>query len=353
MGKNKSQKLNLIICGCAFIIMILIMFLVDKPENIWNAVVAANPVFLLLAVLLIFIYWLLEGVGLHVVTKSIHSKQKFKDSLSVALIGQYFNCITPFASGGQPIQAYYLVKFGAPLSSALTGLLSKFIAYQFVLTIYCAVLLILRLPVVTDSAAISTLVIIGFVMNFAVICGLLMLAFFKKTAKKLAHFILRVCARLHIVKDLDAKIKYVDDEMEMYLKNFQFIKSQPMLIIKLMVITILQLTAYFSISFVIYLGFGLSGTDFITIVACQAFVLLISSFVPLPGALGAAEGSYLLFFGGIFAGFTSLSTFIWRFLTFYFAIIVGMITTLIVNKKTRNTQIAKEDMQEIEEMEGK
>ena len=38
------------------------------------------------------------------------------------------------------------------------------------------------------------------------------------------------------------------------------------------------------------------------------------------------------FFGKIFGPFTSLSTFIWRFLTFYFPIIVGLIMSLFVGK---------------------
>ena len=71
----------------------------------------------------------------------------------------------------------------------------------------------------------------------------------------------------------------------------------------------------------------------VTVISCQAFVLLISTFVPLPGALGAAEGSYVLFFKNIFGGYVHLSTVIWRFLTFYMAIIGGMIFALLVNKK--------------------
>ena len=121
--------------------------------------------------------------------------------------------------------------------------------------------------------------------------------------------------------------------MEMYYKNFQFIKKRPILILKLCFFTIMQLMVYFSISYVIYLAFGLNGTDYITIISCQAFVLMISAFVPLPGAMGAAEGSYVLFFKGIFGGFVHLSTVIWRFLTFYLAIIAGMSVSLFVNRK--------------------
>lgn len=148
---------------------------------------------------------------------------------------------------------------------------------------------------------------------------------------------MRVLGKLHIVKDVEAKLKFIDDEMDMYYKNFQFIKKRPLLIIKLCIFTLIQLLVYFSISYVIYSAFGLSGTDYVTIISCQAFVLMISAFVPLPGALGAAEGSYVLFFKNIFGGFVHLSTVIWRFLTFYLAIIAGMSVSLFINRKNNFT----------------
>ena len=99
-------------------------------------------------------------------------------------------------------------------------------------------------------------------------------------------------------------------------------------------VTAVQLLLYFSITYIIYRGFGMGETDFFTIIACQAFVLMISSFVPLPGAMGAAEGSYAAFFGGIFgAHYPVVSTFIWRFLTFYLPIIVGIVINLVLSKK--------------------
>lgn len=330
---NKSKRLNLIICGAAFVILIVYMFASDDPAEVINALTQAKPGYLLLAVMCMVAYWLLESLELYVVMKAIHPPHKFKESVTVSLVGQYFNCITPFASGGQPIQAYYLVKYGAQLSSAMTALLSKFISYQFVLTIYSAVILLLRFTDVSSNPAMMTMVLIGFVVNTCVIIALFMLAFFRKATTKISHFVVRLLGKIRIIKDVDEKLKFIDAEMELYYRNFLFIKSKPLIVLKLCLLTFVQLTIYFSISFVIYLGFGLSGTDYLTIISCQAFVLMIAAFIPLPGAMGASEGSYVFFFKDIFGIFVNLSTFIWRFLTFYLAIIVGFIVSLIANKR--------------------
>ena len=99
---KKSKRLNLIICGIAFVVMIVYLFFVDDPADILNALLSAKPEYMLLSVGCMMIYWLLESVNLHLVAKEVHPHLKFKDSVTVSMIGQYFNCITPFSSGGQP-----------------------------------------------------------------------------------------------------------------------------------------------------------------------------------------------------------------------------------------------------------
>ena len=332
--KKKSNKLNLIICGIAFIVMLLYMFFVDKIENLVNSITSINPVFLLIAVGFMAGYWLFEALGLHAAAKSLDSKVKFKDSLFVTMIGQYFNCITPCATGGQPMQVYYYTKRGLSLGSAMTALVCRFIVYQFILTVYSIILLVFKLSMFTDGIfkGLAVLVLIGFAVNTAVIIMLFMVAFFRKPTTKLAHGIVKLLAKIKIIKDPEAKIVFIDNELEQYHENFLFIKSKPLLILKMCVFTAVQLFLYFSITYVIYLGFGLSETDLFTNIACQAFVLMISSFVPLPGAMGAAEGSYAAFFGSIFGSFTAFSTFIWRFLTFYLPIIIGLVINLFLTK---------------------
>lgn len=334
--KKNSNKLNLIICGIAFVVMVLYIVFVDGVDNLLNSIQQFNVGFLLIAALFMIAYWLLEAVGLHTALKTIHPGQKFWKTLVVAMLGQYFNCITPSSSGGQPMQVYYFSKFGTPVSHSMTALLSKFIVYQFVLTVYSAVVLILRFnQFAAEFAPLMALVVFGFIINTVVIVLLLMVAFTKKPVKKLAFWSIRLLGKIKIIKtprSVDEKIEQVDKIIDEYHDNFCFIKSKPWLIVRMVIYTILQLTIYFAISYVIYLGFGLSGTDLFTIISCQAFVLMISAFMPLPGAMGAAEGSYAAFFGKIFGKFTSFSTFIWRFLTFYFPIIVGLILSLFVGK---------------------
>ena len=111
------------------------------------------------------------------------------------------------------------------------------------------------------------------------------------------------------------------------------------MIFKVIAVTLVQLTVYFAISYVIFRGFGETGSDFLTVISCQAFVYMISAFMPMPGAMGASEGCYAGYFSHVYSDATlvPVSTFIWRFLTFYLPIIVGIILTLILQRKKKGT----------------
>ena len=350
MGKKKTNKIYLIICGIAFIVMVCVL-MSEGVDNILNALAQLNPLFLLIAIGCMVVYWLGEGVGLHLAAKSLDEKTTFRTTMLVTMIGQYFNCITPFASGGQPMQVYTYYQKGVSLGSAMTALLSRFIVYQFTLTLYSVVFLIFKLPMFTegDLKPLTFLVIVGFVINTFVIVLLFMLAFFRTATTKLAHGVIKLLGKIRVLKHPQDTREYIDKELTQYYENFLFIKSRPVMILKMFIATVIQLLVYFSITYVIYLGFGMRETDFFTIIACQAFVLMISGFVPLPGAMGAAEGSYAAFFKPIFGDYyTGVSTFIWRFLTFYLPIIIGIVINLRMAKSGVDLDDAAQEIEEEE-----
>ena len=347
---KKKNAINLIICAAAFVFMAVYIVFVDGVDNLLTSMAKMKAVFLLLAVGLMGVYWLMEAWGLHAALKALHPRQSFRKTLIVTMLGQYYNCITPSASGGQPMQAFYLTQFGTPLSDGMPALLSKFIVYQFVLIVYTGAVLLIRFKTFTGQfAPLMMMVIFGFIINAVVIVLLLMLAFFKAPVKKAALWGIKLLGKLRLIKaeNIEAKSEQISEVIEKYHSNFCFIRTKPLLILKMVLYTAVQLTAYFSVSYIIYLGFGLSGTDYFTVLSCQAFVMLVSAVVPLPGAVGAAEGSYSLFFKDIFVGegrsYVGISVFIWRFLTFYLPIIMGLVISPFLAKMTAKSPPAEDN----------
>ena len=78
---------------------------------------------------------------------------------------------------------------------------------------------------------------------------------------------------------------------------------------------------------------------------------MITSFVPLPGASGGAEISFITFFRLFFPeNMVSMSTLFWRLITFYLPIIVG---TGFLLKSPGGRQMAALDKEEMLEEEIK
>ena len=333
---SMGRKLNIALCAAAFIVMFIYLFVAGEGEQTINAFTSFNYAFLLLVLVGIVLYWILEAVSMQLICNDLFKGFSFFKTVIVTIIGQYFNCITPLSSGGQPMQAYYYTRFGLPVEHAMPMLLCRFIAYQFTMIVYAVIVLLLRFNYFTqDLRPIMYLVAIGFIGGFVLIAMLLALAFAKNGIIRVVTWAIGLLGRIGILKDPKHTLFEATKSLEESYVGMRYLLKRPVLLAKVSLVTFVQLTVYFSLSWVIFMGFGLEANDYFTVVSCQAFVYLIASFVPLPGAIGASEASYITFFNYVYGdpSIVALSTFIWRFFTFYLPIVVGMALTLMVNNE--------------------
>ncbi|MBR4950122.1 MAG: flippase-like domain-containing protein [Clostridia bacterium] len=332
--KDKKNLLSYIIILLSAVILICYIIFVDGVESIIKAFSSPRISFMWGGVLCIFLYWLFETIVLHRVTKFLHPQQKFKNTFKTTMIGQLFNCITPSASGGQPMQAFHMTKCDVPLGVATSSLLSRFILYQIALTIYSVLVLVLKFNSFSEKvSSFGFLVFIGFAVNTVVVLLLFSIGFFPVFTKKAALFFINIGAKLRFIKDKEKAVQYIEREITQFHNSFDLVRKKPRIIISMFIFSMLQLTAFFAIPFFVCLSMGVY-VNIMDVIAASAFVLMISSFVPLPGASGGAEGSFLVFFGFFFkeGEYISLAILLWRIITFYLPIGVGMIFSARFNK---------------------
>lgn len=337
----KKNLLNiLLIVGCGGI-MLLAMLLVDGPKAIGSAIMNAKPWLLVCAALCMLLYWVLEALAFHSMCRGIKSKISFRHCFQVSMVGQLFNCITPFASGGQPVQAYRLTKCGMPLGQAGCALLARFIVYQLVLTVYTLAVIVFKLKFfLTEIPGFSLLVLIGFGANSIVMAAILGVGFAPKTTKKILLAIARFLHKIKLIKKLSRIEEKIENEAERFYADFALLKQNPKAFIMPSIFTAIQLTAFFTVPYFVCLSLSAGKISYFTVLCAAAFVLLISSFVPLPGGSGGAEGGFYIFFGIFFvqSGILSGAIILWRIMTFYLPILAGMLFTKLplgVGKKQK------------------
>ena len=327
----KSNWKHMLMIAVLFSCLIIYIYTKEDVATIQKVLQNIDIKFMFLAVLFMVAYWVLEAMVLDVFAKSFYKKQKFKDSFKTSMVGQFFNSITPFSSGGQPLQALSMVKGGMPLGFATSSLLAKFIVYQVVLTLYCAVLLFLKMETFTrDVGGFQKLAFIGFAINVIVVIILFTVAKSSKSSKKIVDLILRkgekiILFKKPLIKNAEEKREYLYEEIDNFNDNFKVIKTQKKTLLFGSIFTFLQLNASFFVPYCIYLSFGLPPQSILTFIAAQAFVQMISAFVPLPGGSGGAELSFLAFYKLLFpAQYITVAMLLWRVTTFYLTILVSV-----------------------------
>lgn len=302
-------------------------FLADGPEKIFASLAGADKRWLAAGAGCMLIYWALESGCLHLAARKAWPGQRLGTSVVTSMIGQLFNCITPFASGGQPIQAFHMTRSGMPVGKATSVLLAKFIVYQTVLALYSAAVLVFEYRNFAENIdGFSKLALIGFAVNAAVVVVLFCVGFFPKITGGFFQSCLLILARLRIIRDPEAAGAGIDREISTFHQGFTELRRERGVMSAMAVMTVLQLTAFFLVPYCVLMALGIQGLQVGHVVASAAFILMISSFVPLPGASGGAEGSFYVFFQMFFkaSGSVSVAILLWRMFTFYLPIVVGV-----------------------------
>lgn len=286
--------------------------------------------------LCMLLYWIFESQTLYTITKAVSGKHVFKDAFNVTMVGQFFNSITPFASGGQPAQLYSLSKKGIKAGTAGSILMIKFIIYQSVLTIYSLMLILWKAPFFQDKLNnLFYLTALGFTINAAVIIFLIIFSKYRNLTCKLFRLSSKILIKFNIVKDIKKIKESIDNNLQQFHENILIIKNNKTLVVKSIIYTIIQLTVFYLIPYCIYYSFGMNGAEMADMIAANSFVMMLTAFVPLPGAVGGAEGGFYIFFK-LFFNKNNIMTgiLLWRLLTFYSCIIFGAYAAVkIVNTK--------------------
>ncbi len=279
-------------------------------------------------------------------------REKFKISIgraiNVSLIGFYYSNITPSAVGGQPMQVNSFRKAGIPVGYGTMAVTIRFFTNQFII---CAMALVLflfnRTFIYEQLGGAIWLARIGWLINFAAV-PLVVLATWKRSwVQGLANWLISLLAKIRIVRNKDAMITKVTEVLDTYNKAMlNLLKSPGQILIQFLCsfVSLLGMTA--TIIFV-YHAFGQEGTPWYQLLTLSCLLYVSASYTPLPGASGAQEGGFLVFYNGIFKnGTIGMALLVWRFFTFYLFLLVGIGTVVlekIILKKERKRRLLPEN----------
>ena len=335
MSKNKKTIKNLII----FIILIILTFyIILKDQDIVGIIQVLRSVrleYVLIAIIAMLIYLFLETVNMGRTLKTLNEKSSFIQNFKYVLIGFFFSSITPAASGGQPMQIYYMHKDGISVANSTLSLLINLCSFQIITISFAMISLIFNHKYLTTGLV--WLFVIGVTLN-SIALALLLIGIF---SKRLSAWLVKIAVKIlsfFKIKNIEDKQEKLEKELFKYQGSAAYIKQNASVMLKTILTTFVQILFYYSIPFWVYWAFGFGEYNIIQIISLQAILYATVSGIPLPGAVGVSEGGFLGIFKNVFTTETLNSAMILnRGVSFYLFVLISailvIIQTFITNKR--------------------
>jgi glycosyltransferase 2 family protein len=311
--------------------IVIIAFSNGDLTNAWEALFTLKVEWLLCALLGWFGYMIFDMIGLYMFLYQQRYPISFWFAVYITLIGFYYSNITPGSSGGQPMQIYYMSKRKIPVPISTSALSVKFLALQIMLVVIATVLWIFNRDYVNQQLPMAKwFVYLGYGINSVSIPLILLVALHRPLVQAILLFFVRIGAKLRIIKRPEETIVRLDAGMDMYHMSILRLMKYPKRIVGQLVFAGLSLLSLMTIPISVYHAFGLSGVHWYQLLA-MAFLLFISaSYTPLPGASGAQEGGFLIYFAGAFTkGTIGLALLVWRFFSYYLFLLIGAAISIV------------------------
>ncbi len=338
-GRNQKEMHKLIGNAVIFaIVMALTFWSVFRGQNfagIVDAVGQMTGTYMAAAAFLAVLFVAGEGCMIWYLLRGIGEQSTLPRCISYSFIGFFFSGITPSATGGQPMQLYYMRRDGNTLSASSVVLMTVAVIYKFVLVfIGIGILLFWRTSLRAYLQGYFGLYLLGLCLNAVVVAVLLMVMFSQGIIRNCFDKLEKMMICLRLWKRTEARREKVELFLSGYRETVDFLRRHKSLIGVTIAGTFIQRCSVFVLTAVVYRGLGLSGTEMLDIVLVQAAVYIAVDMLPIPGAQGITEAMYRSVFRDIFVGNTLVvSVCITRGISFYLVMLVGFAVFCAVGRR--------------------
>lgn len=340
-GKKKFFR-NFVIFALLIVLTFYILLKDQNTTEILNIVVSAKMEFIFIGIGCMMLYIICEAINIGRTLKALNEKSTFFNNVKYALIGFFFSAITPAASGGQPMQIYYMHRDNISVANSTLVLLINLTSMQIVTIGFALVSVIFNYQ--NLNKALVILFIVGIGLNLSALILLLISILSKKMSNGLINIAIKIM-KFFRIKNIEEKQEKLEKELERYQASSVYIKNNKLLMLKVLFTTIVQFILYYSITYWTYCSLGLSGHSILKIIALQALVFASVSGIPSPGAVGVSEGAFIEIFKNVFSGgMISSAVLLNRGINFYLFVIISAIVVMIGQLKEKKQEIPENNI---------
>jgi len=318
-GKKASRRsirtgLAIIVILSAAAILLLVFLTMNRKT--WTTLGRMNPIFLVVAMLLVVSKWLMLTYRSRLLVRASGSHLSYGKIAKSVLGGSFVGSVTPFRAAGIPTEIYFLHEYGLPGAQASAVVASGAALSILVFTLSLPVVFILSASKIHVSLGMRSLLIAAGILAAFVF---LVIAYSMKNPERVSKrvetsspawlkrrkwYIRWVEAFFHSLGDFSMSLRTIIGSRRSYLYGS-------------IALTLVAWLSEFFIAPVILWGLGYPGLFWKAALA-QMVVTALLPFVPIPGAAGAAEAAFAtVFVAFVPASLVGFVTLAWRFFDFY------------------------------------
>lgn len=341
-----KSNLKYIISGIVMIIILILTFHFIFKDISFKEVIAvikqADPKFIILAIASMFVYELCIAFNTKlIIDASSKVGVDFFTTIKTAFISFYFNNVTPSATGGQPMAMYYLHKKKVNLSESSVLFILLAIFYNIAVIAFAVISFIFKKDFLLQNLSyMKYLLIIGYLVLGGMTL-VLVLMITKASLLKKPIFALAKLAKKIKNQNLGSKISNaIEDFYHQYESASSGFVKHKKVMLTLILINLIQVFAYYQVSYFACRSLGANSTKFWDIFALQSNLYIASASVPTPGMVGVMEAGFITMFKNTLGNGSEVSAMLLtRIISLYgFMILAGAVAVyafVTINKKGR------------------
>ncbi len=298
---TKKGLLNALFLLSVFALTIWAVFRDQDISQIAECLAMADWRLLPPAVACVVLFIIGEAAIILYLLRTLGTKARFGHCCLYSFIGFFYSCITPSASGGQPMQVIAMRKDDVPVAVSTVVLAIVTITYKLVLVVIGCLVMLLQPPrIMSYLEGVEGLVYLGLALNVGAIAILLLLVFKPSIVRACAKAVLGWVGRIRPFRNPDKINARLDSMMNQYAGTADYYREHKLVMINVFVLTFMQRAFLFLVTWLTYKAFGLSGERLFTIVTLQGMISVVVDMLPLPGGMGISETLFLQIFLPIF-----------------------------------------------------
>lgn len=326
------------------VLTIIVIGFLTLDKRTWTALKKFNFGFLLLCFALWSLYIYMDGLRVQILSCALGKRVSIRTALSVITSGLFLAAVTPFQTGGLPVQLYILKKEDITIGKGSVVLLFRGIL-ELLIFIFVVPLIFFHYRGLMTSNITQALMRYLFIIYGIVILLLTLLVFNPRTLKKALYRINFFLKRRKIIKTkrLLRLFRRLFLEVEDFRKSLRlYFSKQKFMLFLAFVVTVISYIALFLIVPVMLLGLG-DKPPILEIIYLQLILKFLLFFVPTPGASGVSEAAFVSLLKRVSpVHLLGVVVVLWRLFTFYIGAAIGGFVIIRMLQRGEEEKIEKQ-----------